>query len=251
MNNTVKLLEPFNCVDEENGFFSMKTNCGDFIMNSQGKFILDNLYDGISLKELVDIFQRKYSVVQKQAELDIKEFLSSLKIVGIIHYENDFSAPQKKFNIAGELEYSSISEKIYANFNSTNNTWYSISKKKDYYNAYSLRSKSFNHHEVYYYSYDDQIDSIIGLTNMSENNLVIGISLIQTSKGEDDLRDLYNYIENELKRLNRHKIRITLPENISSRTIDLIKEFKFIQEGYLLLEDGKNNYYLFSKVLGN
>lgn len=86
---------------------------------------------------------------------------------------------------------------------------------------------------------------------MSENNLVIGISLIQTSKGEDDLRDLYNYIENELKRLNRHKIRITLPENINSRTIDLIKEFKFIQEGYLLLEDGKNNYYLFSKVLEN
>ena len=253
MDYKIYIKKPIEYYDENNGYYTIKSDFGDQIINNSGKQIVDSLYDGVFIQNIINYFMQITNVDFKTALLDVFDFLSSLKIIGLLEFDAAYFESyllKEAYNIAGEKDYVLISEKIIENFTISQNTWYNFAKNINQYNAYVLRAKCFAHQESYFYSCDnDEISSIIGLTNMSETDSPVCINLIQTKGTKDDIIKLYNYIEEELIRLNKYKIRIIISSKDSDRVEHLVKEIGFFKEGVLEKEDRINDYFIFSKLL--
>lgn len=253
MTKKITILKKLDYIDEQNGFIRLKSDYGDDITNATGKFIIDNMYNEMPINELINIFEQNFAIEKQQAQMDVYTFLSGLKTIKLIDYPDDaFNECYNinYFNIAGEKDFQKISKTIMRNITVCDTTWFNQAKKPEYYNSYLLRSKGFNHQELYFYTYNsNEIISIIGVTNMSERNQPVNICLIQTLSGKDDLIRLYKFLENELIRFDKHKIRIILPQNAKQRIFDLIAQLGFFKEGELLREDKVNDYFIFSKLL--
>jgi len=236
----------------ENNYICIKTPYGDHIANSSGKIIIDCLYNGVSIDDVIKQYQERKNIEYISAAIDVCEYLSSLKLIGLIEFDNNYIdtvLSAKRFNIAGEKEYQIVSNAIIEKLNRANCTWFSSYSDKNAYNAYLLRSKGFSHQELYFFSRDEQrIVSIVGIANLSERGVPANIILMQT-EDENDLRVLFSNIESELMRLNKHKIRAVFPTNIDRRFMELIKKANYFQEGKLIREDRMNDYFVFSKLL--
>lgn len=254
MTSTIKILKPLEYADEKNGFISLKTDFGDHITNYTGKFLIDSLYDQMPLQLLIQKYQKKHIITEKAAKIDVGEFLSCLKIMGFVDYSDEiftdvFSGT--KFNIAGEIDYEQIAQKINQNLKREGNTWFNGFKDDRRYSPYLIRAKGFNNHENYFYLRDEnfEVTAIIGVSNISETNSPVNIILIQTSGSKESVYDLYEFIESELSRLKKHKIRIMTPKDADTIVFDFIRKFDFFKEGELVKEDNYNDYFIFSKLL--
>lgn len=239
------------CYDVENPkYICVKTPHGNHISNMSGKLILDCLYDGALLGDVIEKYQQTTGLDYRKSVVDVWEFLSSLKTVGILDFDENYFQNyvlSNKFNVSGELEYQKISDHIIKNFDSAD-TLFSSYKDKKPFNVYLLRNKGFNHKELYFYSETNSvIHAVIGIANFSEPDVPLTIVLVQGD--DDELLQLFMFVFDEMTRLNRRKIRIVFPTNSDNRLVNILQQLGFFKEGELIEEDGKNNYFICSKIL--
>lgn len=251
MNCKVSILCPITYEVTNKEYICLKTPHGDHITNLSGRIILDSLYDGVLLKDIVEKYQNKKSISFRDAAVEVCEYLGGLKTLGFLEYDDGFFDDvifHKQFNVAGEREYQKISDAIIKNLN-TSYTLLSRYPNQKHYDAFLLRSKGFAHKELYFYS-DKKgiIQSIIGLSDLSTWSIPANLVLVQT-KDEGNLTQLYEFVEKELKRLKKYKIRAVFPQDNGLRLSHFLNSVGFFQEAELIKEDGTNNYLIMSKII--
>lgn len=255
MNELVHILKPITYKDDKNGFICIKTNRGEHITNYAGKFLIDLLYEQVPIEILIKEFQLEFGLCKKNAVIDVGEFLSSLKTMGFIEYDDKIFKSDydtSKFKVAGEIDYELLSKTITHNLQTSEHTLFNAYDNKEYYNVFSLRARAFRHDDVYFYSnnINNEITTIIGLSNMMGHKSPVNIILLQSSVSEQEICELYEYVESELKRLKKHKVKFTFISSKSNNSIlSFLNKYDFLKEGELVREDGVNNCLIFSKLL--
>lgn len=251
MNTKLHLKAPIYYEITNSNYVCLKTPRGNHISNMTGKQILDFLCEGGDLDMIVKRYQQANNIDFYVAAIDVCEYLSGLKLLGLLDYDDSYFDSvllSNKFSVAGEREYQKISDSIIDRLDKES-TIFSSYPDKSSYDAYLLRSKGFGHQELYFFTNKNQcVQSIIGVANVSEKNVPVNIVLVQT-ENNSDLIDLFYYIERELIRLNKHKIRAVFSTTSNERFCAFLKSVGFFLEGELIKEDKKNNYYVYSKLI--
>lgn len=246
----ITLLKQFEFKDNENGFYVITTKYGDMIVNDMGKYIVENVVNH-NFDDLCLIIAKSFDLDQTDARKKTENFLYELRNVGLIDFQDDThnSFFNSELQVAGEKNYKVISNDIIESLGSCN-TIYTVSTDKKYYNIYALRTRSFSNRENYFFKFNGDKYTIIGVQNLDTPKFPIFISLLKYGENIEELSELFDKLVIELKQLKQYKIRITVNKALNHTTLEnflFSKGFKL--EGTLKKEDGINDFFLYGKIL--
>lgn len=256
MENDIKVLSKINCLKEQNGYYEINSPYGQQITNEQGKYIVEKININQDIETICTSLSQSYKLDKKTAEEYVYDFLSELKNLEIIDFdETYFSELVKKeeINVAGEREYIKLVKATRTNLENDKNNIFSISNDSKYFNEYSVRTKSFHHIENYFFEYDDDkksIKNIIGIQNMNKVDIPISICLIQHAGDYKSLLSFYFKVEKKMMQMKKYKIKIIFnEENVTEKLLEFLKETGIELEAKLIKEDGQHNQLIYSKLL--
>jgi|YNPBryunderm2012_1023409.scaffolds.fasta_scaffold39747_1 hypothetical protein len=73
-----------NLALSESGFAFNGSTGDSFILNETATFILQKIKEGLSEKEILDLILKEYEVNSIQAEKDLHDFITQLKIFNLL-----------------------------------------------------------------------------------------------------------------------------------------------------------------------
>ena len=253
----IKTLSSLDYIDEMNGYYKLNASRGSVIMNNTGKYIVESIINAVSLGKMVEELSEKCGIEQMEAKIFLFEFLTELQYADLIDFDDCFFSDiiriNNNINIAGELEYAKISQKIQCNL-CNDNTLFSYTYNHHFYNKYNVRTKGFYNSENYFFDIkNNEICNIIGVQNLNIKKSPIQLILLQSESKLDKVGDLCSFflkMEDYLKLHKKYKIKVMISKQaLSNQMKEFLRNLLFEKEGCFKLEDGINDYYVFSKFL--
>ncbi len=251
----IRILQNIIYQDEQNGFYLIQSKYGEQFVNDQGIFIIEQIKRDNNIDRLADKFSVKYNLTKEKSMSYIYDFLSELKFLDIIDFNEKFFdsfVEQNEFDVAGERTYTIIANEITKKLGNKDKTIYTISPKTVYFNEYSLRMRGFHNQENYFFTKSgDAVDCIIGIQNLHNHSQPLKICLLQDADGNiDRLSTLYHNVEKKLCQLNQNKIKIVIQEEtLDTRLMEFIEKNGYLFEARLLKEDNLYNYISYYKLM--
>lgn len=233
-------------------YFFINTKYGRKFANKTSYLIILKLQDNEAFENVILYIMKILSIDYIPAKKHLYHILSELQLLELIDFDpsefEDISGINLDYNLVGESEYVELSKFILAQkplydfaFNAT----------RQYYNAYSLRSRGFYNKENYFY--DSKInglyENIIGISNYKETKQPLVINYLYSSNIVN-LSTLYSSLESKFKNDKKFKIKIIIPESKkNSLLFDFLKGVDFFNEAKLMRENGKEDYLIYSKLI--
>ena len=99
----IRILQNIIYQDEQNGFYLIQSKYGEQFVNDQGIFIIEQIKRDNNIDRLADKFSVKYNLTKEKSMSYIYDFLSELKFLDIIDFNEKFFdsfVEQNEFDVA-------------------------------------------------------------------------------------------------------------------------------------------------------
>ena len=90
MENDIKVLSKINCLKEQNGYYEINSPYGQQITNEQGKYIVEKININQDIETICTSLSQSYKLDKKTAEEYVYDFLSELKNLEIIDFDETY-----------------------------------------------------------------------------------------------------------------------------------------------------------------